>query len=61
MNSHIEIRRLQKAAEQKILLDSQDWKHIEGCRKCVDELTQAVRLRQTAGRIRQTPNMRHAA
>ena len=58
MNSHIEITRLQKAAEQKILLDSQDWKHIEACRKCVDELTRAVRIRQTP---RQTAKAQHAA
>ena len=61
MNSHIEITRLQEAAAQKIWLDSQEWKHIEECRKCFDELSQAVRLRQRPVRIRQTENVQQNA
>ena len=61
MNSHVEIKRLQMAAEQKILLDSQEWKHIEECRKCVDELSQAVQIRPQAVHVRRKPKAQHAA
>jgi hypothetical protein len=45
MNSHIDTARLQEAAERKIRLDPREWKHIEGCRQCLDDLTEAVRIR----------------
>jgi len=44
MNSHIDSTRLQEAAERKIRLGSQEWKHIEECRQCLDDLTEAVRV-----------------
>ena len=47
MNPHIDIARLQQAAERKIWLDSQEWKHIEECRQCLDDLIEAVRIHRT--------------
>ena len=47
MNSHIDIARLRKAAERKIRLDSQEWKHIEECRQCLDDLAEVVRIHET--------------
>jgi hypothetical protein len=47
MNSHIDIARLQQAAERKIWLDSREWKHIEECRQCLDDLTEVVRIHGT--------------
>jgi hypothetical protein len=42
MNSHIEARRLKEAAERKIQLDPPEWKHIEECRTCFDQLQKEV-------------------
>jgi hypothetical protein len=42
MNSHIDVRRLQEAAKLKIRLDSSEWKHMEECRQCVNELAKAL-------------------
>ena len=61
MNSHVEITRLQMAAEQKILLDPQEWKHLEECRKCVDELSRAIHIRPRAVHIRRKAKAQHAA
>jgi len=46
MNSHIEARRLKEAAEQKLQLHPNEWKQIEECRMCLDQLQEAVRLQR---------------
>jgi hypothetical protein len=62
MNSHVEITRLQEAAERKIWLDPQEWKHLEECRKCLDELSQAVHIRRTPkAKVRRKAKAQHAA
>ena len=54
MTNHVEIERLKNAAERKIRLDSSEWKHIEECRQCMQQLRDAIHVSgskvQTSGR-----------
>ncbi len=43
MTTHIEIERLNDAAERRIRLDSSEWKHIEECQQCMTRLKDAIR------------------
>jgi hypothetical protein len=40
---HLEIEKLQKAADRSIRLSVEDWTHLEVCRVCLDSLAEAVR------------------
>jgi len=47
MNTHIEAARLKQAAERKILLEALEWKHIEECRCCLEQLRDEIRTTST--------------
>lgn len=44
---HIEPEKIQQAADRTVRLSSEDWKHLEICRVCLDSLAGAIR--QTNG------------
>src|SRR5262245_50003438 len=44
MNPHVDNQILRLAAERKIRLTQNDWRHIEVCRPCCDSLAAAIRL-----------------
>jgi hypothetical protein len=45
---HLEVEKLQKAADRTIRLSVEDWNHLEICRDCLDSLAQAVRQASAA-------------